>query len=170
MPRSTWHTVAALLIAAPMSLRAQAPVIQPIGEVTDPFIRALFAEGRFVSLDNLPGARGSGYSVRLWSVMVEGDCVDETHAVCSGAYYLSLRADGEYADAALFSLGMYGELRLLRFVHRNGTSLAIEGEIGSFPRTTRPLAPGHRRSTRRVIITLAPNSVSRDSLAIAPLP
>ncbi|MEO6067777.1 MAG: hypothetical protein ABIQ41_07340 [Gemmatimonadales bacterium] len=126
----------------------------------------LLSIGTFRSLDRFPGAPATQFYIRLWTILREGGCVDGTHVICNGEYYLAFRRDGEDFESFAYDLGSYGELTILRFVSRGADTVAIEAQVASYPRDATPLAPGLVRRTRKIVYVIARTSLSEDSLSV----
>ena len=104
--------------------------------------------------------------VRLWRVPVEGDCVEETEAICSHHYYLAVSDYGEgEAPFAVYDLGQVGEIVGLRWLPRAARDAARLHLIAvSWPAATMKRQPSLVRKTKAYDLI-----VSTDSLSIKPV-
>ena len=91
----------------------------PVGRVeleSKPVSNPLFAEvlswGTFRDLEPpyQLHPRGSALSLRLLNVPREGNCIPETHGVCSHHYYLAVRLHDIGAYPEVYDLGEVGEI------------------------------------------------------------
>ena len=61
----------------------------------------------------------ASHFLRLFAVGVEGDCVPETHWVCSFDYYLAISTFDSWPETAVYSLGRLGEISRVEFREAN---------------------------------------------------
>ena len=72
-------------------------------------------------------------SFSLYSIGVQGSCVEDTHWVCSHDYYLAMRGYGEYPEHALFHLGRLGEITEIAWLPRWSNRLRLKIRVANYP-------------------------------------
>lgn len=73
------------------------------------------------------------FIVKLYSIPMQGDCIPETHMICSHKYYLAIGDYGEEPLQAVFYLGNFGEITKFKWVTTPIRTALIDIEIQNYP-------------------------------------
>ena len=73
------------------------------------------------------------FIVKLYSIPMQGDCIPETHMICSHRYYLAIGDYGEEPLQAVFYLGNFGEITKFKWVTTPVRMASIDIEIQNYP-------------------------------------
>ena len=94
---------------APGLLTGQQGAIR-VERVDEPGFVRLLNSATMQELNELQPRVAKTLSLRLFSVAVQGACVEHTHWVCEHDYFLAVSEHDEYPAQSVYSLGRLGEI------------------------------------------------------------
>jgi hypothetical protein len=152
-----------LMLAAFAPAAAAAQTELSARPLADSMLVLLLNEGREVPISGLDD---SPYLIpRLYSVSDEGQCVKDTHMICTHRYFLAVSEDGEAADQTVFDLGEVGEITSARVLADPGLNPRLRVVVLNYPADVFQYQRDLVRRERVYLIHLA-----LDSLRITPEP
>lgn len=123
----------------------------------------LATEAEKLDLLKLPDAAPTNIYLWLYSISNEGDCVPETHLVCSFTYFLASRHDGYSGISALFELGQYGEIADIKWVESKDLDVAVlEFSVYNYPKYILERSPALIAKVQRYRLRVEVDKASGD--------
>src|SRR5262245_38300720 len=103
--------------------------------LTAPRLVEILNHGIVQELNKLTGGERQELTLRLWQIPKEGDCMPDTHYVCSYHYYLAAAPHEEGFEGAVYDLGELGEISDIQWQQSDvSDTVQLSMRVTNYPR------------------------------------